>query len=118
MVLISWNGGEGLPYGETPRDVAEERLIEYVKAGTRGEEIHWSGRTYDVKPKLPLIKCPTLVLSATYDPFCDGAEKIHNLIPGSKLAIIKNGPMHIDRLMPKEFAEAILSFLRTLDNRK
>jgi len=101
-----------------PADIAEERLIEYVKAGPRGEEIHWSGRAYDVKPKLPLIKCPTLVLSATYDPFCSVAERIQSLVPGSKLAIIKNGPMHIDRLMPKEFAEAILNFLYTLDNRK
>jgi pimeloyl-ACP methyl ester carboxylesterase len=98
-----------------PLDIVHDRTIEYIKAGSRGEEIHWAGRNYDPRPKLPFVKCPTLVLSATRDPFCVVAESVHKLVPGSKLTIIENGPIDIDRVWPKEFADAILNFLRAPD---
>ena len=96
-----------------PLDITHDRAVEYIKAGPRGEEIHWAGRAYDPRPRLPLVRCPTLVFSATHDPFCGMAEPIHKLVPGSKLKIIENGPIDIDRVWPKEFAEAILDFLNT-----
>ena len=48
-------------------------------------------------------------------PFCVVAENVHKLVPGSKLNIIKNGPIDIDRVWPKEFAEAVLNFLKSED---
>ena len=96
-----------------PLDITNDRTLEYIKAGPRGEEIHWAGGAYDPRPKLPLVRCPTLVLSATHDPFCVMAEPVHKLVPGSKLKIIENGPIDIDRVWPKEFAEAVLSFLNS-----
>jgi hypothetical protein len=39
------------------------------------------------------------------------AKAVKNLIPNSKLTTIENGPMYLDRAMPKEFAEAIINFL-------
>jgi pimeloyl-ACP methyl ester carboxylesterase len=94
-------------------DITNDRTLEYIKAGPRGEEIHWAGGAYDPRPKLPLVRCPTLVLSATQDPFCSMAEPVHKLVPGSKLKIIENGPIDIDRVWPKEFAEALLNFLNS-----
>jgi pimeloyl-ACP methyl ester carboxylesterase len=97
-----------------PLDVVEERALEYHKAGPRGEEIHWAGAAYKpkTKAKLPLINCPTLVLSTTNDPWRVFAEAEKRLIPNSKVTIIENGPIDVNRLMPKEFAEAILNFLQ------
>jgi pimeloyl-ACP methyl ester carboxylesterase len=97
-----------------PLEIVEERALEYHKAGPRGEEIHWAGSAYDpkTKTKLPQIKCPTLVLATTYDPWLVFAEAEKKLIPDSKITIIENGPIDVNRLMPKEFAEAILNFLR------
>jgi len=43
------------------------------------------------------------------------AERVHQLVPGSKFKIIENGPMNVSRIWPKEFAEAILSFLNAPD---
>ena len=97
--------------GDYPPEILEERVLEYVKAGTRGEEAHWAGAAYDLKPKLPLIACPTLVLDATHYPFHYLAKEVKSLIPNSTLINIENGPMYLDRAMPKEFAEAIISFL-------
>ena len=94
-----------------PPEIVEERFIEYLKAGPRGVEMHRAGRAYDPGPRLPLINCPTLVLSTTFDPFYSVAEEVKRLVPKSKLTIIENGRPWIDRVMPKEFAEAILGFL-------
>ena len=102
-------------WGEYPLEILEERVLEYIKAGPRGEEAHWAGAAYDLKPKLPLIACPTLVLDATHYPFHYLAKEVQRLIPNSKLTIIENGPMYLDRAMPKEFAEAIMSFLSSSD---
>ena len=98
-------------WGDYPLEILEERVIEYVKAGPRGEEAHWAGAAYDLKPKLPLIVCPTLVLDATYYPFHYLAQEVKRLIPNSRFTYIENGPMYLDRAMPKEFAEAVISFL-------
>jgi pimeloyl-ACP methyl ester carboxylesterase len=100
--------------GDYSLDILEERAIEYVKAGPRGEEAHWTGTSYNVMPRLPLITCPTLVLDATYYLFHYQAKTVKSLIPNSKLTTIENGPMYLDRAMPKEFAEAIINFLSAL----
>ncbi len=107
--LMEW-WRQAARWGDTP-DIVDERALEYHKAGPRGGELHWAASTYDVKSKLPLIKCPTLVLSGTRDPHYPMREEIGSLIPISKIITIENGPCYISRVMPKEFAEAILTFL-------
>jgi pimeloyl-ACP methyl ester carboxylesterase len=110
--LMEWWRRSAL-WGDYSPEILEERVIEYIKAGPRGEETHSTALAYDLKQKLPLITCPTLVLTATHDPFYSGAEKVMRSIPNSKLAIIKNGPIYVDRAMPEEFADAILGFLKS-----
>jgi pimeloyl-ACP methyl ester carboxylesterase len=102
-------------WGDYPVEILEERFVEYAKAGIRGEEGHWSGASYNLKPRLPLITCPTLVLDAPGFPFHYLAEKVNSLVPNGKLTIIENGPMYLDRAMPKEYAGAILDFLKSPD---
>jgi pimeloyl-ACP methyl ester carboxylesterase len=98
-------------WGNYPLEILEERVLEYIKAGPRGEEAHWAGAAYNLKPRLPLIPCPTLVLDAPGYPFHYLAKEVKTLIPKCRLTVIENGPMYLDRAMPKEFAEAIMNFL-------
>jgi len=98
-------------WGEYPLDILEERVLEYIKAGPRGEEAHWSDAYYDFKSRLPLISCPTLVIDSPGYFSHHQAETVRGLIPDCKLTTIENGPMYLDRAMPKEFAEAIINFL-------
>lgn len=109
--LMEWWRRSAL-WGDYSPEILEERVLEYIKAGPRGEEMHWTALAYDLKHRLPLITCPTLILTATYDPFYSGAEKVMRSIPNSKLTIIENGPIYIDRAMPQEFAKAITDFLK------
>lgn len=94
-------------------EIIHEMALEYLKAGPRGEEAHQASFLYDVLPKLPLIKCPTLVLSGRKDLFVSEVENIKKLIPRSKSLIIEGlgtGPAIIRR-RPEAFAENVLSFL-------
>jgi len=99
-----------------PLDIIEASVLEYIKAGPRGEEIHWTARAYDTKGRLPLIKCPTLVLSGAAGLFHSAADNVRKLVPGSKLVVIANGPPRMERTMPQEFAAAILNFLESPKN--
>ena len=100
-------------YGD-PMEIADARVLDYHKAGQRAEEIYEAGFAYvgKLRDKLPLIKCPTLVLCGTLDHFYPVQEDVSKLVARSKLRIIENGPVLIARRMPKEFAEAILEFLK------
>ena len=100
---------------DDPLDIIEASVLEYIKAGPRGEEIHWTARTYETKLRLPLINCPTLILSGAQGLFHSSAEQVRRLVPNSKLTIIANGPPRMERTMPKEFAEAILNFIGSRD---
>ncbi len=106
-----WN--RAIRFGDTP-EIAEERALDYHKAGPRGEELHWASFEYGARllEVLPAIKYPTLVMSGSKDHWIDMLEDIKKLIPRSKIAVIQNGPVYIDRVMPKEFAEAILTFFQ------
>lgn len=108
--LMEWWRRSAL-WGDYSPEILEERVMEYIKAGIRGEEAHWTAIAYDSQKRFPLISCPTLILTATYDPFYWGAEKVMRSIPKSKLTIIENGPIYVDRVMPQEFAKAITDFL-------
>jgi pimeloyl-ACP methyl ester carboxylesterase len=92
-------------------EIIEASVLEYIKAGPRGEEIHWTARVYDTKGRLPLIKCETLVLSGAAGLFHSSADNVRKLVPCSKLVVIENGPPRMERTMPQEFAAAIMTFL-------
>jgi pimeloyl-ACP methyl ester carboxylesterase len=73
-----------------PPEIAEERLLEYVKAGPRGEEIHWAGAAYDPKVKLSLINCPTMVLMGTKETL--STSKKGQRLPSYSLPIQEAAP--------------------------
>jgi pimeloyl-ACP methyl ester carboxylesterase len=98
-------------WGDYPVEILEERFIEYIKAGTRGEEGHWAGGNYNSKYRLPLITRPTLIIDAPGYPLHSRSNIVQKMIPNSKFVTIENGPMYLDRAMPKEVAKAILDFM-------
>jgi hypothetical protein len=53
-----------------------------------------------------------MVLFETKDPFYVVAEGVKKLAPRATFKVIENGPIYVDRIMPKEFAGAVLDFLQ------
>jgi pimeloyl-ACP methyl ester carboxylesterase len=93
-------------------DIRYEVALEYFKAGARGEEAHWASTFFDTRPRLPLIKCPTLLLSGRNDVLISVLEEVKELIPGAKSLIIEGERTGIPilRESPQAFAEAVLEF--------
>ena len=115
--LLEWWRRAGM-WGGAP-DILEERVLEYIKAGPRGEESHHATEGYNPKARLPLVTCPLMILFQTEDPFYCTAEKVKQLAPvGTKFTTMENGHIYVDRIQPQEFARAILDFLNVPDKPK
>jgi pimeloyl-ACP methyl ester carboxylesterase len=95
-------------------------VVDTLKAGTetlhRG---HWASARYDQEARLPLIRCPTLIVwgerdVAEHDEAGFHTEGLADAIGGSRVAKLSgelSGSM-IPNRMPDEFARLVLDFLR------
>jgi len=66
---------------------------------------------YDVKSRLPLIKCPTLVTAGSKDPASALLEITQILVPHSRIVVTPDASSRISREKPKDFADTIIEFL-------
>ena len=94
-------------------ELIQRILADYLKAGlgTKAVAAYWAIYRYDIEPKLPLIKNPTLLISGTYDTFHDRLEATKKLIPHCRTHIIEGTHDHPAWEKPDEFAQTIIEFL-------
>ncbi|RLF13418.1 MAG: alpha/beta hydrolase, partial [Thermoprotei archaeon] len=75
---------------------------------------------FDFRDRLSEVKVPTLILVGSEDKLTPvkWAEYLHKHIAGSRLVVVE-GAGHASMLeKPKEFNEALRSFLRSLEGSK
>jgi pimeloyl-ACP methyl ester carboxylesterase len=73
-------------------------------------------RRYDPDARLPLVKAPTLVIQSTgpFEPrFLQRADMVQKLIPGSRVATIEGGDIHMIHFRAEELGAILLEFFRT-----
>jgi proline iminopeptidase len=70
-------------------------------------------RTYDLTPRLPEIKVPTLVIGGRHDWICapEFSEEIARLIPGADLRIFEQSGHSVRADEPQALLDVILGFL-------
>ena len=104
------------PYYPAGRgDLLERFMIDALKAGPRAAEGHRVVDRYIMERRLPLLRCPTLVIAPTADPHAHPhAATVASVIPGSKLVEIENGMVPLPDQMPHAFAAVVDEFLSTL----
>ncbi len=71
-------------------------------------------RRFDLRPELPRITAPTLILAGRHDWICpvEFSEEIHRLIPGSRLRIFEDSSHSIRADEPAALVQTILDFVR------
>jgi proline iminopeptidase len=71
-------------------------------------------RRMDLRPELPRITAPTLILAGRYDWICapEFSEEIHALLPGSRLRIFEESSHSIRVDEPEAMVAEILGFVR------
>ena len=90
-------------------------MIDALKAGPRAAEGHRVVGRYEMERRLPLLRCPTLVIAPTADPHAyPHAATVASAISGSKLVEIDDGMVPLPEQMPHEFAATVDRFLSAL----
>src|SRR5262249_50189910 len=71
-------------------DLMERFIVDALKAGSRAAEGHRVVDRYEMETRLPLVRCPTLVIAPTADPHAHPhAPKVAAAIAGSTLVTIQ-----------------------------
>jgi len=107
-----WQTFVGMMGGEPSQaalEVLQTGIIDYLKAGPRVEEGHKTAFIYDNYAKLPLIKCPTLLLYGNKGMLFPYHNVCHSLVPNNTMKILEGSGDPIQ--MPREWAQAVLDFL-------
>ena len=87
-------------------------MIDALRAGPRAVEGHRVVGRYVMERRLPLVRCPTLVIAPTADPHAyPHAPKVAAAIAGSRLVELAGGMVPLPDHMPQAFAAAIDHFL-------
>jgi len=87
-----------------------------LKSGPRNMEAHVALWDYQPAERLPLIRCPTLILTSSQDEFMPRTEETRRLIPGSHVKIMPGGGLIFPFQEPAAFAEAVIEFLEDAGN--
>lgn len=112
-------------YYEAMGPLYSRRYDPAAAAATRGRSIHAPDainrafgpdgflRRMDLRPELPRITAPTLILAGRHDWICppEFSEEIHRLIPGSTLRIFEDSSHSIRVDEPEALRAAITGFV-------
>jgi pimeloyl-ACP methyl ester carboxylesterase len=93
-------------------DLMDRFIVDALKAGSRAAEGHRVVDRYEMETRLPLVRCPTLVVAPTADPHAyPHAPKVAAAIAGSTLVEIENGMVPLPDQKPAEFTDVVHRFL-------
>lgn len=93
----------------------ERYLADCLRAGRRAAEGHRVVARYAVEERLPLVRCPVLLVAATDDPHAYPClPALRAALPDAAVAEIEGGTVALPDGLPREFAAAVESFLNGL----
>jgi pimeloyl-ACP methyl ester carboxylesterase len=99
-------------YPQGDIDLLERFVVDAVKAGPRAAEGHAVVARYAMETRLPLIRCPVLVIAPTADPHAyPSARPLAERIAGSRYVELAGGMVPLPDQMPERFAELVTDFL-------
>ena len=99
-------------YPEGDIDLLERFVVDALKAGPRAAEGHRVVARYEMETKLPLVRCPVLLVAAGDDPLAyPFVQPLAERLPQSRVAEIPGGMVPLPDQLPAEFAAAVIEFL-------
>jgi pimeloyl-ACP methyl ester carboxylesterase len=111
-LLDLWRGRRAF-YPENRPDLLHRYVLDALRAGEKAEEGHRACHAYRMEERIGRIRCPTLVVCGTLDPFSyPRMALVAGAIPGARTQVVPGGTVAMVDQMPEAFAAAILPFLR------
>jgi pimeloyl-ACP methyl ester carboxylesterase len=99
-------------YPPDDTELLDRFIVDALKAGRLAAEGHRIVNRYVMETRLPLVRCPTLVISPAADPHAHPvASRVAGAIAGAGLIEIPGGMVPFPDQMPEAFASTTLSFL-------
>ncbi len=99
-------------YPDGRPDLLERFMVDALRAGDRAEAGHTAVARYRMEERLPLLRCPVLLIGAPEDPFAyPHLARLAARIPSSRTIEIPGGRIPLPDQCPEAFAAAVLGFL-------
>ena len=99
-------------YPKNRPDILDRFIIDALKAGRNAAEGHIAVSKYKMEDKLSKIKCPTLLIAGTADPFAyPHLYILRENISNATVVEIEGGTVALLEQMPEKFAATVLDFL-------
>ena len=111
-LLKVWNGRNPKP--DSNLNLIQRSAIEYMKSslGAASGVSHRALFSYDIGPKLPQIKCPTLLMHGSGGPLFARQAAIRNAIPGCREVTLDIPGSFPFWERPEAVAKVMLDFLQ------
>jgi pimeloyl-ACP methyl ester carboxylesterase len=111
-LVALWRGRQAF-YPPGRPDLLARFLADALRAGDKVVEGHRACGAYRMEERIGRVRCPTLVVCGTEDPFSfPRMEAVASRIPGSRTRPIPGGTVAVVDQLPEAFAAAIHDFLR------
>src|SRR5262249_43432549 len=99
-------------YPEGNTDLLERFTIDALKAGDLASEGHKIVARFDVPEAASRIRCATLLIGATDDPYAyPSLARWREALPDAEAAVIERGMVPLPDQLPREFAVVVERFL-------
>ena len=107
QILTAWNASSQEP--KPSLELRQRLAIAYLKHYPRGEDAHTAIFKYDIKPRLAMIDCPTLLLYSEKDMFLHRENQIREHLRRVRVEHVPgSGMIHLDA--PDQWADILRSF--------
>lgn len=109
-----WQSGQ-----EPDLELNHRRVLDTLKAGDETLHAgHWASAMYDQEKRLPLIKCPTLIIWGSEDIAQHHTINFHKrgiaeAIADCTVVEVQGATGTMSTVMPEKFAQLILDFLKS-----
>jgi pimeloyl-ACP methyl ester carboxylesterase len=106
-------------YPQGNPSLLERFIVDALKAGALAGEGHRVVNRYVMETRLPLVRCPSVVIAPTADPHVYPLTgKVAAAIRDCRVIEIENGMVPLPDQMPGAFADAVDGFLASVVERR
>jgi len=102
---------------ETRPDIVNRKVLDNLKAGVdSAHRGHWASASYPQEKRLPLVRCPTLIIWGTkdiewHDEIGFHRRGIAEAIAQCRIMEVPGGSRELPCEMPQQFASLVLDFI-------
>ena len=91
----------------------ERLIVDVLKCGETSENAHISVGNYHMEDRLPLVRCPVLLIIGKKDPFVypEKCKMFKKLLPNSREVLLEEGGLFVPDELPETFTKLVMSFI-------